>query len=312
VSEQIPLEGITATHVTDLPEHGLFRRESDRASGCTRYADTAGGYLWTTSNSGGVLPVTIFTLGRFSLLINGEAADFGRKAPRRPLELLKAIIAQGGRDVSISRLTLMLWPDVDGDKALRSFNTTLHRLRKFLGDDRVLVLGDGKLSLDARYCWVDTWTFERLLGGMKRLLRSATVADQLFLLESLMENSLALYQDHFLVREDMTSWSVSMRERLRTKYIHSLLEIGRFWESRDLWEPAIECYRKGIDVDDLVETFYQRLMVCYLNTNRLSEGMSAYRRCRQTLSIVLSLQPEPETESLYIALKTARLDKKSA
>jgi len=138
------------------------------------------------------------------------------------------------------------------------------------------------------------------------------VADQLFLLESLMENSLALYQDHFLVREDMTSWSVSMRERLRTKYIHSLLEIGRFWESRDLWEPAIECYRKGIDVDDLVETFYQRLMVCYLNTNRLSEGMSAYRRCRQILSIVLSLQPEPETESLYIALKTARLDKKSA
>ena len=96
MSEQIPLEGITPTHVTDLPKHGLFRRESDRASGCTRYADTAGGYLWTTSNSGGVLPVTIFTLGRFSLLINGEAADFGRKAPRRPLELLKAIIAQGG------------------------------------------------------------------------------------------------------------------------------------------------------------------------------------------------------------------------
>ena len=127
-----------------------------------------------------------------------------------------------------------------------------------------------------------------------------------------MENSLALYQDHFLVKEDMTGWSVSMRERLRSKYIHSLIEIGRFLESRNHWKPAIECYRKGIDVDDLVETFYQRLMVCCLNTKRLSEGMSAYRRCRQTLSIVLSLQPESETESLYIALKTARLDTKSA
>ena len=89
-------------------------------------------------------------------------------------------------------------------------------------------------------------------------------------------------------------------------------QIGRFWEMQGCWESAIECYRKGMDVDDLVEVFYQRLMVCCLNTYRLSEGMSIYRRCRQTLSIVLSLQPEPETESLYLALKTARLGKQSA
>jgi DNA-binding SARP family transcriptional activator len=312
VNEQIPLEGITPTHVTAPSYHGLLRRESDRVSGCTRYVDTVSCYSRSVNKGSGVLPVTIFTLGRFSLLINGELADFGRKAPSRPLELLKAIIALGGRDVSISRLTLLLWSDVDGDKATRSFYTTLHRLRKLLGDDRVLVLGNGKLSLDTRYCWVDIWTFERLLGGIKRLLGSSSDSDQLFLLEGLMENYLALYQDHFLVGEDMASWSISMRERLRSKYIHSLIEIGRFWESHGHWEAAIECYRKGIDVDDLVETFYQRLMVCCLNTNCFSEGMSAYRRCRQTLSIVLSLQPEPETESLYIALKTARLDKKSA
>jgi len=312
VDKQIPLDGITQAHITVQPGHGLFRREADRATGCTRYIDRVGFCPVSEYQSSGVLPATIFTLGRFSLLVNGELADFGHKAPRRPLQLLKAIIAQGGRDVSISRLTLLLWPEVDGDKAARSFYTTLHRLRKLLGDDRVLALDDGKLSLDARYCWVDIWTFERLLGGMKQLLRSNSDANQLFLLESLLENSLTLYQDHFLVKEDMTGWAVSMRERLRSKYIHSLIEVGRFLESRNHWGPAIECYRKGIDVDDLVETFYQRLMVCCLNTNRLSEGMSAYRRCRQTLSIVLSLQPESETELLYIALKTARLDKKSA
>ena len=312
MNEQISLDGIERSYVADLHDHGLFRRQSDRSTGCTRYADTAGKHSRSANESSGILPVTIFTLGRFSLLINGEPADFGRKAPKRPLELLKVIIAQGGREISISRLTLLLWPDADGDKATRSFNTTLHRLRKVLGDDRVLVLKDGKLSLDARYCWVDVWTFERLLGGMKGLLRGAADSNQLYLLEGLVENSLALYQDHFLVREEMTSWSVSMRERLRSKYIHSLIEIGRFWEMQGCWESAIECYRKGMDVDDLVEVFYQRLMVCCLNTYRLSEGMSIYRRCRQTLSIVLGLQPEPETESLYLALKTARLGKQSA
>lgn len=310
MTEQITLKDFAQHCLTQFHKPGILRNESDRATRYARYVDTAGIHPRSANENSSIFHIAIFTLGRFSLLINGEPVDFGRKTPKRPLELLKAIIAQGARDISISRLTLLLWPDIDGDKAMRSFNTTLHRLRKVLGDDRVLLLRDGKLSLDSRYCWVDVWTFERLLGGMRRLLRETSDADQLFLLEGLMENSLALYQDHFLVREDMTSWSVSMRERLRSKYINSLIETGQYWESRNHWEPAIECYQKGLDVDDLVEVFYQRLMVCYLNTNCLSEGMSVYRRCRQTLSIMLSLPPEPETESLYLALKNARTGKK--
>ena len=312
MTEQIPPKGFAQQRLTDLDEPGILRRESDRATGCTRLVESAGGHSRSVTESNGILPVAIFTLGRFSLLINGKPADFGRKFPKRPLELLKAIIAQGGREISISRLTVLLWPDVDGDKATRSFDTTLHRLRKILGDDRVLVLRDGKLSLDARYCWVDVWTFERLLGGARRLLRNAADSNQVYLLEGLTENLLALYQDHFLVREDVTGWSVSLRERLRHKFIHHLIEIGSFWETHGNWEQAIECYQKGIDVDDLVEVFYQRLMNCYLETHRLSEGMLVYRRCCQTLSIMLGLQPERETESLYLALRNARPGKQYA
>ena len=312
VTEQIPLEGFAHPQGTDFHRPGLFRRASDRATACTRLVDTAGRYVRLAIESNGIRPVTIYTLGRFSLLTNGQPADLGRKVPKRPLELLKAIIAQGGREISLSRLTLLLWPDVDGDKAMRSFDTNLHRLRKILNDDRALVLRDGKLSLDARYCWVDVWMFERLLGEARRLLRNTAESNQVYLLEGLTENLLALYQDHFLIREEVTDWSVSMRERLRSKFIHHLTEVGRFWETQGYWEQAIECYQKGIDVDDLVEVFYQRLMSCYLNTNRLSEGMSIYRRCRQTLSIMLSLQPEPETESLYLLLRNARPGKQSA
>jgi len=259
------------------------------------------------SNERGVmLHIAVFTLGRFSLLINGEQAEFGRKVPKRPLDLLKAIIAQGGREISVSKLTALLWPDVDGDKATHIFNTTLHRLRKIMGNDHVLVLRDSKLSLDPQHCWVDVWVFEKLLGESRHLLRSTANCNQAYLVGGLTEILLALYQDHFLISEDVTSWSVSLQERLRHKMIHHLIEIGRFWEAQGNWEQAIECYQKGIDLDDLVEVFYQRLMNCYLETHRLSEGMSVYRRCRQTFSILLSLQPEQRTESLYLALKNAR------
>ena len=312
MTEQIPLKGFAHSHGMDCHGPGLFRRASDHDTTGTRFADTAGRNIRLAIDSDGIRPVTIFTLGRFSLLTNGQSADLGRKAPKRPLELLKAIVAQGGREISLSRLTLLLWPDVDGDKAIRSLDTTLHRLRKILSDDRVLVLRDGKLSLDARYCWVDVWAFERLLGETRRLLRNTEDSNQVSLLDGLTANLLALYQDHFLVREEVTGWSVSLRERLRSKFIHHLMEVGKFCETHGHWAQAIECYRKGIDVDDLVEVFYQRLMNCYLHTNRLSEGMSVYRRCCQTLSIILSLQPEPETESLYLALRNARPGKQFA
>lgn len=296
--EQLPLEGFGPPRLAGRNHPVITRRRIDRSCNVRDHLDTP--------------LVSIFTLGRFSLLLNGEPAEFGRKVPRRPLELLKTIIALGGREVSTVSLMSALWPDVDGDIAQRSFDTTLHRLRKIMGNDRVLVLKDGKLSLDGRYCWVDVWSFERLLGQSQRLLMSDVTGNQVSSLEHLTESLIGLYQDHFLAKEGVTSWSVSMHERLRSKYIHHLLEVGRYMEKHGCWEQAIHCYRNGIDVDDLVEVFYQRLMACCLATRRLSEGLSVYRRCRQVLSITLDLQPEAESERLHRSLKDARLVKQSA
>ena len=309
--EQFPLEGFERPHTVGANTSGLFRRQSDHSRG-SRCSGIPSSVQSSTQEHHGTPLVSIFTLGRFSLLLNGKPAEFGRKVPRRPLELLKTIIALGGREISTASLMSALWPDVDGDTAQRSFDTTLHRLRKIVGDDRVLVLKDGKLSLNGRHCWIDVWAFERLLGHSHRLLVSDVTGKHVFSLEHLTENLIGLYQDHFLAKEDITSWSVSMHERLRSKFIHHLLEVGRYMEKHGYWDQAMQCYRKGIDVDDLVEVFYQRLMHCCLQTQRISEGMAAYRRCRQVLSIVLGLQPEPETESLYQSLRNSRLNRQSA
>lgn len=309
--EQNTIEGFQHSHTVGVTNPGLFRRQSDHARDVRTYG--TGASLDSAAQARQESPpASLFTLGRFSLLLNGKPADFGRKVPRRPLELLKAVIALGGREVSTASLMAALWPDAEGDTAQRSFDTTLHRLRKIIGDDRVLVLKDGKLSLDGRYCWVDVWAFERLLGQSHRLLSQDASGHQVASLEHLTERLIGLYQDHFLGKEDVTAWSVSMHERLRSKFIHHLLEVGRYMEKHGAWEQAMQCYRKGIDVDDLVEVFYQRLMVCCLQTQCISEGMVVYRRCRQVLSLVLGLQPEPETESLYQSLRNSRLNRQPA
>ena len=314
MNEQLPLQGFEGLRLSKQDDPGFFRRKTDRvpASSERPVDDGRGENSPTGEDARAGWPVRIFTLGRFDLLQQSRPLEYGRKVPHRPLVFLKTVIALGGRDISSSSIASALWPEADGDNAQRSFDTTLYRLRKLLADDRLLVLRDGKVSLNSRYCWVDVWAFERLLGKMQRIRNRDATGREAYTVDELMQRILTLYQDHFLAKEEVTSWSVSMRERLRSKFVHALLDLGRYWEMHAFWDKAIQCYQRGLEVDDLIEVFYQRLMLCTLRAQRISEGMAAYRRCRQILSIVLGLQPEPETESIYLSLKKARLERQSA
>lgn len=245
----------------------------------------------------------IYTLGRFSLVRDDAVLRYTRKAPSKPLLLLKVLIACGGRQVGAANIAAILWPDKDGDLAQQSFETTLHRLRKYLGNDEYLLLEDGRVTLNSALVWVDVWVFERYLSEL-RLLMTRTAGDGTASgrFDTLATRVLRMYQGHFLSRDDAACWMVSIQERLRNKYIHSLLDVGHYWETHGQLHKAIACYRKGIEVDDLIETFYQRLMHCLLETGREPEAIATYRQCRHVLSVILGLQPTEQTTRLYQTL----------
>lgn len=241
-------------------------------------------------------PLHVYTLGRFSVSRGMEPIRFTRKAQHRPLELLKALVALGGREVATDQLAMALWPESDGDEAYNAFEITLHRLRKLVGVNKVLVLSNGLLTLDNQLCWVDVWDFEQVTGQAESLLAVPQLnPDELAFLSS---RVLALYHGHFLGRETPEPWSISLRERLRSKFLRHLMDVARHWERIGRHEAAIQCYLKGLEVDDLAEVFYQRLMVCYHQIGRRSEALAVYRRCCTTLSLVLSITPSAATEAI--------------
>ncbi|MDH3446344.1 MAG: hypothetical protein OEN50_20665, partial [Deltaproteobacteria bacterium] len=108
--------------------------------------------------------IKVFTLGRFNVLVNDRPLEFGRKAQRKPIELLKLLVALGGRTVSELRVAEILWPEADGDMAQQSLSTTLHRLRRLLGSDDAIQRQSARLTINPRLCWVDAWALERLLS----------------------------------------------------------------------------------------------------------------------------------------------------
>ncbi|HET9864740.1 MAG TPA: BTAD domain-containing putative transcriptional regulator [Steroidobacteraceae bacterium] len=143
--------------------------------------------------------ICIYTLGRFELVLDGVPVRFKGRAPMRALELLGALIAAGGRGVSVASLADALWPDADGFDAYRAFTTTLHRLRRLLQCAEALRLSAGRLTLDPEFCRVDLWEFERALRAAHepRAIREA----------------LDLYHGPFL-GDDPSPWALATRARL--------------------------------------------------------------------------------------------------
>ncbi|KAF0221770.1 MAG: transcriptional activator domain-containing [Geobacteraceae bacterium] len=252
-------------------------------------------------------PLKIYTLSRFELVRDGEPVRFSGKVQQKPLALLKALIAFGGADVAEEQVTDVLWPDVDGDLAHRSFEVTVHRLRKLIGHEKAIQLQDRRLTLDISLCWVDVRALGILLEKADAAWKSINESP-ICLAEAvrLSEKAVAMYRGHFLPGDSAHSWVLSTRERLRSKFLRLIVKLGTHREQAKQWESAAEVFQKGLEVDGLAEEFYQHLMVCYQQVGRRSEAIAVYNRCRSLLSSTLGIVPSTETENLYQSLKNGR------
>lgn len=239
------------------------------------------------------------TLGAFRLLKNGAPVTFSGKAQKRPLEMLKVIIARGGRDVSAEHVTEAMWPRIDGDSARRSFTTTLHRLRKLLGEDRAIVLSEGKVTLDGRYLWSDCWAFEQLTARLDQLLRGPRERIEPDKLAALADRLLELYGGPFLGNEPEEAWALPMRDRLRTRFVRCVGELARYWQNAGEPARAADLLERALEADNLAESLYRHLMLCHAQAQRRAEAVETYNRCRKTLAAALKVEPSPETRALY-------------
>ena len=247
-------------------------------------------------------PVSIGALGRFELRLYGRPLEFGRKAPRKLLTLLKALIALGGTAVSESALIDALWPDEEGDAAHGAYTMAIIRLRKLLKAPDILVQHGGKLSLDRRRCWVDTWAF-------CEALERAAAADHAASFDVVRHDearALILYRGSFLSEDLDAPWAAPMRERLRAKFIALVSLHGQRFEAAHRYDDALSLYQRGLDADSLVEEFYQGLMRCYAQLDRNTEALAVYVRLKQLLSLALGVQPSTSTQKLYRSLRESR------
>jgi len=235
----------------------------------------------------------VHVLGRFRLFTGDTPVTIPPRL-RKPQELLQALTAFGGTEVSAGVLIDALWPDSEGDAAYHALESALYRLRKLLGARDLVRMEGGKVSLNRDQLWVDMWEFEEELqrphdpgvNGVERIGRLRR-----------------LYQGHFLQHETEKSWVLKARQDLRDRLLRAIRDAARECEHARRWEDAATLYRFGIEIDSLNEGLYRGLMICHQELGDHSEALLAYRRCRELLTRFLGIPPNAKTQALYHSVR---------
>ena len=232
----------------------------------------------------------VYVMGSFRVLKGDAPLPFSRRIQRRTLELLQALIAFGGTEVSAVALTAALWPDSEGDAGYHALECRLHRLRQLLGEPNAIIMAGRKVTLDRNYFWVDMWALERELRDGDSSNSDAA---------SRLSRIRRLYSGHFLEHEADKPWTLKTRQSLRDKFLRAIREAARVYESQCLWQEAARTYQSGIELDDMAEDLYRGLMICHRELGEHTEVLQVYRRCRDLLMRVLGVPPNPKTQAIY-------------
>lgn len=235
-------------------------------------------------------PVRIHTLGRPAIVVEGKPIVFSGKAQRRPLELLYYLVANGGREVAVSRLIGVLWPEEEGTVSRGAFDMALNRLRRLLKVPDALLLQGGRLSLSDQVCWIDRRVLERLLGD-------ADGETDLSCALALLERAVGLYQGDLLQGEEC-GWAVLAREKLRARLMRCVKRTGERLEEAGRWPEATRLYDRVRELFPLEEELCRRLLHSHIQQGEYVQASHLYDRCRELFAKVLGVLPSASTLSL--------------
>lgn len=195
--------------------------------------------------------VKINCLGPFNILADNKSTLIGAKAPQKTLKLLQAIIALGGREVPVAELISMLWRGEGRTGQQKAFDITLHRLRKLLGGDSLVLVKNRCVSLNNNEVWIDAWALESMLKQLEKSGDDSTW-------EASADYLLSLYNGHLLSATEFAECSFS--KRLWQRMQNFLLQLAKFRLSAGNHEAARAACLFGIRREPFANELYMALV----------------------------------------------------
>lgn len=244
-------------------------------------------------------PLVLRSFGEFEAVRGGESLTRqSGKTAQRPLDLLRAVLANGAAPLPVATAMQWLWADADPAAQRKAFDVALLRLRRLLGDPRLLRLEGGRLSLDERWCWSDVAALQQLFHRI-----GSAHGAPLPRLQAWARRLLDLMQGPFLAAED-ADWAAAARERYRQRFIVTASQLAAHIEPLDV-SAAIRLYERALDIEPLAESLSRRLIRLHASRGDRAEALRAWRSCCTMLRAAGGLAPSKETRDLAVELGVA-------
>ncbi|CAG0989350.1 serine/threonine-protein kinase PknK [Anaerolineae bacterium] len=185
----------------------------------------------------------------------------------------------------------IFWLKKPMDAASKIFNTTTSRLRHIVPN--MLNNSNGLYAVRPElYSNYDVAQFEEWI---ERAQDAKGVTERIEAYQA----AVALYQGDFL-EECYSDWAMSIRTRLRQKYLNALVGLAQLYERHGDVNIAMEYYQTLLEKDRDREEIYRAVMRLQFKQGDRVAAVRTYRRCAEVLRDELNVpNPSQETQDLY-------------
>ena len=238
-------------------------------------------------------PLRVHVLDGFSLDRGGTRVDLGPKPPSRSLDIVRVLAVARDHTCSLQQIYDWLWPEADGDQAKSACEQALHRLRRLLGTNEVIVQREGRLQLARDKVWVDLDEWKARLA--EALSKDPAVA------EIDMERAVAEFPGPLYATNPPAPWSMAAAEHVRRLYIDVVMRLGHRLAERGEITKAADVYLRALDLYPTSEPCWEALLRARLSTGDAAGALDEYHRCRQMLASI-GRTPSASIRSLVLPL----------
>ncbi|HTW07779.1 MAG TPA: BTAD domain-containing putative transcriptional regulator [Acidimicrobiales bacterium] len=222
--------------------------------------------------------LSVQTLGRFRVLVDGEPVPASSWQSRKARDLLKILLARRGRPVPRDEIMDMLWPEEARDKVANRLSVALSTLRAVLdpakraSSNEFVVSDRESCRLDLEQVEVDIERFFAAAAEGLRLIRNndANAVELLRQAES-------TYRGDFLEENVYDDWALAVRDEARSAYVRTCRALAEEAESGGNAADAGRYVRRLLERDAYDEAAHLQLVRVLLAGGQHGEAHRAYR-----------------------------------
>jgi DNA-binding SARP family transcriptional activator/TolB-like protein len=211
--------------------------------------------------------------------------------PKRLALLSYLAVAGAQRPISRDKLLALFWPESDTERARATLRSTLHLLRRDLGDTLFLVDGGQTVALDRYGFWCDVQAFREGIaqGGAREALELYT----------------GDFLDGFFLSgaPDFERWVDDQREDLRRMAVEAAWTLARRALGSGSRADAGHWARRAFGLRPLDEDALRRLLRLKDEIGDRQGALQAYERFAERLAEEFEAEPAPETQALVSAIR---------